>query len=225
MHLTDCFMELMAYVVYFMRTANVKQPPYAQVKADVQRLLGNSEEPVRKGLFPQEDYDQARFMICAWADEMILASSWQFRDQWQREQLQRLYYNTTEAGEEAFERLNAIGLYQKDVREVYYLCLSLGFKGRFIRSEDEFLLDQLKTSNLKLLLGNSVGTPSIDRLDLFPESYPVVSAETTIQKEKFHFSLPTIIAIAAPVFLFGLLFLVYRFSLDGLAENFLRTVP
>ena len=225
MHLTDCFIELVAYVAYFLKTAAKKQPPFEQVKADILRLLTKSEECVRKGLFSQEDYDQARFMICAWIDEAILGSSWDHKNLWQREQLQRLYYNTTEAGEEVFERLNALGLHQREIRELYYLCLTLGFKGRFIRQGDEYLLEQLKASNLKLLLGSSVGIPSLERAELFPESYPVESFEIGPQKQKLRFSVFTLIGLAGPVFLFGLLFLIYRFSLSGIAENFLRTVP
>jgi type VI secretion system protein ImpK len=218
-------MELVAYVAYFLKTAAKKQPPFEQVKADILRLLTKSEECVRKGLFSQEDYDQARFMICAWIDEAILGSSWDHKNLWQREQLQRLYYNTTEAGEEVFERLNALGLHQREIRELYYICLTLGFKGRFIHQGDEYLLEQLKASNLKLLLGSSVGIPSLERAELFPESYPVESFELGPQKQKLRFSVFTLIGLAGPVFLFGLLFLIYRFSLSGIAENFLRTVP
>ncbi len=225
MHLTDCFMELVAYVAYFLKTVAKKQPSFEQVKADILRLLTKSEECVRKGLFSQEDYDQSRFMICAWIDEAILGSSWDHKNLWQREQLQRLYYNTTEAGEEVFERLNALGLHQREIRELYYLCLTLGFKGRFIRQGDEYLLEQLKASNLKLLIGSSVGIPSLERAELFPESYPVESFEIGPQKQKLRFSVFTLIGLAGPVFLFGLLFLIYRFSLSGIAENFLRTVP
>ena len=223
MHLSDCFMDLMAYVAYFTKTVAVKQPAYQQVKADVLRLLTKSEGCVSKGWFSQEEYDQARFMICAWVDESILASAWQYKSQWQREQLQRLYYNTAEAGEEVFERLNALSFHQKDVRELYYLCLSLGFKGRFLKPEDEYLLDQLKTSNLKLLLGGSANVPSLDRTDLFPESYPAGGGDLGYQKKKFRFSVLTLVALAGPILLFGLLFLIYRFSLDGIAEHVLRT--
>jgi type VI secretion system protein ImpK len=225
MHLTDCFMELMAYVVYFQKTVSRKQPPYDQVRADVLRLLSQSETCVKKGLYSGEDFDQARFAICGWIDEAFLASSWNAKGKWQTEQLQRLYYNTTEAGEEIFERLNTLGPHQREIREVYYLCMALGFKGRFIHARDEFLLDQLKTSNLKLLIGSSVGLPSLERMELFPEAYPSGTVEMGKQKQKFRFSSFTLIGLTGPVLLFGLLFLVYRFSLSGLAENFLRTVP
>jgi len=225
MHLTDAFMELVAYVVYFVKTVGAKQPPYEQAKADILRLLTQSENVVKRGLFSQEDYDLGRFMIFAWVDETILNSAWNQKAQWQREQLQRLYYHTLDAGEEAFERLNGLGLHQREVREVYYLCLALGFKGRFHHPGDEYLLEQLKTSNLKLLLGSSVGLPSLERADLFPEAYPVETMEIGPQKQKFRLSPFTIACLAGPVILFGLLFLIYQFALSGVGENFLKAVP
>ena len=225
MHLTDAFMELVAYVVYFVKTVGAKQPPYEQAKADILRLLTQSENVVKRGLFSQEDYDLGRFMIFAWVDETILNSAWNQKAQWQREQLQRLYYHTLDAGEEAFERLNGLGLHQREVREVYYLCLALGFKGRFHHPGDEYLLEQLKTSNLKLLLGSSVGLPSLERADLFPEAYPVETMEIGPQKQKFRLSPFTIACLAGPVILFGILFLIYQFALSGVGENFLKAVP
>ncbi|MCC6544586.1 MAG: DotU family type IV/VI secretion system protein [Nitrospirae bacterium] len=225
MHLTDCFMDIVAYVVYFQKSAQIKQPPYEQVKADITRLLSESEQCIQKGSYSQEDYNQAKFMICAWVDETILASNWNQKNNWQKEQLQRIYYNTTGAGEEVFERLNNLGLHQREVREVYYLCLTLGFKGRYCKEGDDFLLEQLKVSNLKFLMGSSVGLLSLDRGDLFPEAYPQQAAEITPQKQKFNFSLLTISGIAAPVILFGLLFLIYHFTLSGVSENIIKAVP
>jgi type VI secretion system protein ImpK len=223
MHLTDCFIELVAYVAYFRKTVSTKQPHFEQVKADVIRLMTQSEDCLRKGLVTQEDYNQGRFAICAWVDEVILSSPWEQKNQWQREQLQRIYYSTADAGEEFFEHLNALGLHQRDVREVYYLCLALGFMGRYCNEGDEYLLEQLKTSNLKILAGSSVGIPSIERTDLFPEGHPVESVQTLPQKQKFRFTMSNIITVAAPVVLFGLLFLIYKFTLSGVGDNFLST--
>ncbi len=225
MHLTDFFMELVAYVVYFLKTVGHKQPPYEQVKADILRLLTQSENVVKRGLSSQEDYDLARFMICAWVDEAILNSSWNQKTQWQKEPLQRLYYHTLDAGEEAFDRLNALGIHQREVREVYYLCLALGFMGRYHHKGDEYLLEKLKTSNLKLLLGSSVGLPSLERAELFPEAVPVEAASLGHQEQKFRLSPFTLACFLGPVLLFGLLFFVYQFALSGVGENFLKAVP
>jgi len=218
-------MELMAYVVYFQMTSQKRQPPFEQVKADVTRLLSQSEALSRKGEISREEFDTARFAVCAWVDEAILSSPWTHRNLWQREQLQRIMYNTTEAGEEFFDRMNALGFHQREAREVYYLCLALGFMGRHCHAGDDFLLNQLKSSNLQVLLGSSVGIPSLERAELFPEGYPAEVSAAVPAQAKQGFSLFTVICIAAPVVLFGVLFLIYRFSLSGLGDNLLRTVP
>lgn len=219
MHLSDYFIELIAYVIYFKKTVGVKQPNYEKVKADISRLLTQSEECLKNNLFSREDYDQARFMICAWIDEVILGSSWNHKSLWQREQLQRLYYNTTDAGEEVFERLNSIGLHQREVREVYYLCLALGFTGRYCHEGDAYLIDQLRTSNLKLLMGSSIELPSLERTELFPEAYPSETMEVESQKKKFRFSASIIICIAGPALFFGILLIMYWFVLGSIGNN------
>lgn len=215
-------MELIAYVVYFQKNVASRQPPFEQVKADILRLVSQSDALVKKGVFPQDEYDQARFAVCAWVDEMLLASAWQHKNLWQREQLQRIYYNTTEAGEEVFERLNRLGLHQRDVREIYYLCLALGFKGRFIHQGDEFLLDQVKASNLKLLLGSSMGVPSLEKAELFPGAYPLHTPEIIPSRQRFRFSMVTLAVIIGPVVIFTLLYLIYWLFLKSIAGKILH---
>jgi len=227
MRLLDCFVDLIAYTAYFQKNAASKQPPFEQVKMDVQRLLSQSEFCLKKDLFSKEEYDLARFAVCAWVDETILASKWRENDKWQREQLQRLYYSTTDAGEEFFERLNMLGLHQRDVREVYYLCMAMGFMGRYIHEGDEYLLSQVKASNLKILLGGSLGVPVLDRIELFPNAYPPESVQQITQKRKRKFPLKqSIIALAVvgPFILYGLMYWVYRFVLNGIGDNFFRVV-
>ncbi|MBW1729693.1 MAG: type IVB secretion system protein IcmH/DotU [Deltaproteobacteria bacterium] len=225
MRLTDCFSELVAYVSYFLKTVEHRQPPFDQVKQDILRLLTQSEDCVKQGAFSPEDYDQARFAVCAWIDEAILSSNWKERQHWQRQQLQRMYYNTTDAGELFFERLNNLGLHQRDVREVYYLCLAMGFTGRYCQEGDDYLLDQLRASNLKLLMGSSVEVPTLDRSELFPGAYPSEAAASRVKIKAKRFSLVTILAGAGPVVLFGVLFWVFHFILNSVGESFLTTVP
>lgn len=224
MRLTDCFMELVAYVAYFIRGVSRRQPPYDEVRANILRLLSQSEACLKDGLVSQEDFDLARFAICAWVDEAILNSPWQEKSTWQTEQLQRLYYQTTEAGEEYFDRLNNLGPHQREVREVYYLCLAIGFRGRYIHEGDEFLLQQLKTSNLKLIMGTSVGLPSLDRGELFPEAYPAAVEEMATKPKKFRFPALTLACLIGPIVFFVLLFWIYRFVLDGVYESLLHVV-
>ena len=75
------------------------------------------------------------FAMVAFVDEMILTSKLSFRSEWSEQPLQMTYFNENAAGEEFFTRLDdsrqtgAGGL--TEVYESYYLCLSLGFKGRY----------------------------------------------------------------------------------------------
>jgi type VI secretion system protein ImpK len=216
MRLIDCFMPLIGYVVNLRENLPAGHPDFEQVQADLRRLFSQSESLRREEDLDSGDFDRARFMVCAWADEAILASDWDQRERWQREQLQRLHYNTTDAGVEAFERLNDLGFHQGEVREVFYLCLSLGFKGRFVREGDEFLLEQLKTSNLKLLMGSPGVLPSLETLELFPEATARVAV--MVARPAFFLTTPlTALALAGPVVLFWLMYLVYHFALSGAA--------
>jgi type VI secretion system protein ImpK len=224
MRLTDCFMELIAYTAYFIKTVERKQPPYDQVKADIFRALSKSEECLKKDLFPRDDYDLARFAVCAWVDEALLNSPWSFRDYWKREQLQRIYYQTTDAGEEFFDKLNTVGFHQRDVREVYFLCLALGFMGRYCHPGDEYLLGQVKASNLKLLMGSSVGLPSLDRSELFIDAYQSGVGEPVIYKRRSRFSMMTLTCLLGPIALFGVLYLIYNFVLNSIVENFFSRI-
>ncbi|HOS98344.1 MAG TPA: DotU family type IV/VI secretion system protein [Deltaproteobacteria bacterium] len=223
MHLSDAFMDTVAFVVYFLRTAAKRPLPYDQVRSRILELLASSADTASE--FPPGDYDAARFAVCAWVDEAVMNSEWADRFTWQKEPLQLKFYQTTNAGELFFERLNALAAHQNDVREVYYLCLAMGFTGRFIREEDRFLLEGLKTSNLKVLTGASVGIPSLKRGELFPEAYPAERQASTPRSLAPRMNLMSILLAAFPVALFGVLFLIYSFVLGNVSRSLFMTQP
>ena len=129
------------------------------------------------------------------------------------------------AGELFFERLSAIGPHQQEVREVYYLCLAMGFLGRYCQQGDEFLIDGLKTSNLKLLTGSSVGIPNLEHGELFPEAYAEDGQAASGPERRSRFSWFTLACIGFPVLLYGGLFLIYRFILGNVGDSLMKAVP
>ncbi len=217
-------MELIAYTAYFLRSVDTKQPPYETVKGEIDRLIGESYRHYESGGFTSEDFDMARFAIFAWIDEAILNSGWKEKGRWQGELLQRVHYQTTDAGEHFYERLNTISLQQRDVREVYYLCLALGFMGRHCHPGDEFLLSQLKNSNLKLLTGSSTAIPTLNRTVLFPEAYDDSGKKEAPENKGKRVTAFTLLCIGFPVVLYLFLFVVYRFILGSLGDNLFKTV-
>lgn len=220
MRLSEVYVDVMAYVAYFARCTVKSQPSFERVTADLHRLIEDIRGKISRSEVPPEDGDSALFAVVAWVDETIMNSRWEHREKWQRELLQRKLYNITDAGEKFFERLNAIGSHQTDVREVYYLCLAMGFKGQYCHQGDEVLIDQLKTSNLKMLIGSSVGIPPLDRDDLFPEAYPVEGGDLRESgRRSSRLSAFALFCLVFPVVLFIGIYTVYTFILNNLASG------
>jgi type VI secretion system protein ImpK len=218
MRLSDCYMELVAYVAYFLKSVTKKQQPFEQVRSRVEGMLSAAYIEAVEA-FGGEDADLARFAVCAWIDEAILSSGWNEKPAWQKEPLQLKYYQTLAAGENFFEKLNALGPQNNDAREVYYLCLAMGFMGRYCKEGDKFLLEQLKTSNLKVLMGSSAGIPTLKKTQLFPEAYPPAGSVPVKVSSSMGTGLFNIILVAVPVALFGLLYGIYYFVLSNIAKT------
>ncbi len=223
MLLVDSFIELIAYVSCFLKTVPAQPTSFEQVKTDINHLVGKSQEIFQRSRLPQDDFDLARFAVFAWIDEAILSSGWQEKGKWQGEQLQRTYYETTDGGELFFDKLNQLTPAQNQVREVYYLCLALGFTGRYCNPGDEFLLEQLKNSNLKLL-GGGLDQQQLEQMSLFPEAYLQDTGMSREVKSKSRFSIGLAAAAVSPVLLYGVLFFIYRFVLSNVGENFISSV-
>ncbi|BBO81521.1 type VI secretion system protein ImpK [Desulfosarcina ovata subsp. sediminis] len=225
MRLSDCFVELIAYTALVIRPDGGKVP-FDQVDADIRRLITESEGCCQNSGFPSADYDLARFAVFAWIDETVLSSQWEGKGRWLGEQLQRRYYNTSDAGKLFFERLNTIGPHQQDVREVYYLCLAMGFIGQYCNEGDDYLLEQLKISNLKVLTGSSMGLPDLKQTTLFPDAYAPANAQLPAKgPRKRRFSAFTLLCAGTPVLFFGLLFLIYRFILGNIGQSLINAGP
>ncbi|WP_319525622.1 DotU family type IV/VI secretion system protein [uncultured Desulfosarcina sp.] len=226
MRLSDCFVELIAYTAMVIRPDGGGNIGFEQVEADIRRLIAESEAACQKGGFSSADYDLARFAVFAWIDETILSSPWEGKTRWLGAQLQRRFYNTADAGKQFFERLNTIGPHQLDVREVYYICLAMGFTGQYCNEGDDYLLEQLRLSNLKLLTGSSMGLPDLKQATLFPDAYAPDSSQLPMAGPKMkRFSAFTLVCIGAPVLLFGVMFVVYRFILGNIGQSLLQMGP
>ncbi len=77
-----------------------------------------------------------KFALVAFLDETMLSpqNNFPLREEWERNPLQLEYFKEHLAGVKFFERLDAMleNIEQEaDVVEIYYLCLLLGFKGKY----------------------------------------------------------------------------------------------
>lgn len=94
------------------------------------------------GRFGVELYREAQYVMAALADEVLLhGDAWTGREHWLDNLLELSLFGTRVAGERVFQRLDALlaGPPQQEYEllSVYLAALSLGFRGRYHRPQDE----------------------------------------------------------------------------------------
>jgi type VI secretion system protein ImpK len=129
--LADFCGDLLAFALQLRRSSDPGDAEVLRQKIDEQfRAL---ETKARQADIPQDDVQQAKYAIAAFIDEMILTSSWPLKDSWADKPLQLAYFNDFAAGEEFYNKIDAFrGAKRNAVLEVYYLCLALGFRGKYV---------------------------------------------------------------------------------------------
>jgi type VI secretion system protein ImpK len=77
---------------------------------------------------------QAGYALCALIDETVLGTPWGLDSIWGKQSLLITFYREYAAGEKFFSYLDEIQKQQRqyiDLLEFFYICLSLGFHGKF----------------------------------------------------------------------------------------------
>jgi len=166
--LRQLFTDLIAFALFFREGCTERAWVPSELRDRLTALIEIQERRARAGEAPWDAYVEARFAVLSWVDEMILNSPWANRGEWQH--LMLTYHGTLNAGKEFFERLERLPAGGRDVREIYYYCLALGFEGKFALAESPRALRELKQTLYHQLVSSSGGAlPSDARL--FPEAY------------------------------------------------------
>ncbi|MGB3543054.1 type IVB secretion system protein IcmH/DotU, partial [Rubrivirga sp.] len=175
----------------------------------IEALLSESAQQARRFGATDSDVDEATFCLVAFLDEAILASDWNGRDRWSAQPLQLAHYDRNDAGERFFDRLKALldSGGRRDVLEVYYLCLALGFKGRYAIQGREVLRRLVDDLYTRLSASNQPGV-------LSPRG---TSREAAAQAEKS--GLPTWALWAGAAVLVALIYLVLSLMLSSAANE------
>ena len=108
------------------------------------RVLGLFETMMQTGRenrIPEQDMIDAKFALAAFADEVIYHSSWPGKTQWLSNPLQLQFFGINTAGDGFYVNLdNMHGQRGRDhVAQIYFLCLALGFQGKYRLRQQEGL--------------------------------------------------------------------------------------
>ena len=105
-----------------------------------------------KAGYAKSQIENANFAVVAFIDEAIAFSRWEGRGRWATGTLQKEYFDRFDAGKEFFVRLNSLleaPHQNRDVLEIYYLCMGIGFKGENYDKPDR--LNALKFDSFRKL--------------------------------------------------------------------------
>lgn len=105
----------------------------------MQDMLDRVEERLRDAGLAQSDVSDVVLALVAFLDESIIRSDWEHKSEWRASPLQWNRIGRDDAGEEFFSRLTTMRAertVRTDVLQIYFLCLTLGFKGRYALSPE-----------------------------------------------------------------------------------------
>ncbi len=225
MRISHCFIELIAYVIYFRAESSNDHLSFEAFRDTCFKLIDQSKKRAEEADCSAEVYDNARFAVFVWIDETIMKSSWQGKGQWKKNLLQRQFYKTSGGGVEFYKRLEALEPEMNEVREVYYFCLVSGFSGAYGTTyEDYTIRDTIKTKQLKRLTGTADGLAVSANDVFFTSAYCDNDSVLAGRKiKKFGFSFISSLFTFGPLFIFVFLFILYRFILNN--EMITKLVP
>lgn len=169
MKLADYFIALTALVKGFDTSGGLTPEALAE---QIDSFIQQAQTQALNDGVSLEQFQQALFPVLAWADEHISRRhSWESEHAWQKHLLQRRYFKTGLAGREFFDRLEALSDEDIAVREVYLLCLCLGFMGRYSISPNSAELAGIRIAQYNKLQSADPSFLTAEQNALFPKAY------------------------------------------------------
>lgn len=185
------------------------------LKSRTNEMFERFENNARRSGYDNDKISLSKFALVAFLDETIISSTWSEKDEWLAEPLQIKLFDTFNAGEEFF--INMSNLRQRtdlnrEVLEIYYLCLSLGFKGKYQLQSPENLRRIIDDLNLEL---HPEAYRSIDTLS--PNGKPKQSIVQTVTS-----GIPLWVYPLLSVVLIIIIYLFFSFSISSKLDSTLQ---
>ncbi|MBS1794053.1 MAG: type IVB secretion system protein IcmH/DotU [Acidobacteria bacterium] len=131
--------------------------PSNDLRPKIASLLEDFERRAERYRFSSKIIQVAKFALASFVDETVLSNNFNLKEEWEKYPLQLEYFGEQLAGDKFFEKLAAM-IKQVDVTadavEIYYVCMLLGFKGRYaVYEKDKLLTIMQQTANALVKAG------------------------------------------------------------------------
>ncbi|TXT27330.1 MAG: hypothetical protein FD134_81 [Gallionellaceae bacterium] len=172
--------------------------------------ISSFENTARKFGVSPETITVARYALCTFIDESIAATPWGGTAEWVRNSLLVSLHGETGGGEKFFQLLNRMAenpAQYIDLLEFYYVCLALGFEGRFrVIEGGRAQLDGVK-EKLAEMIKRQRGEYERDLSKQW-------RGEVT-ESSSFSGLLPLWVSVAAAVLILAIVYALYLFRLNA----------
>ncbi len=198
-----------------------------EASKQLNHLIATAEKNALTAGYSIREFHAGLFPVVAWADEQISRlTRWESNLIWQRYLLQKQYFKTTVAGIEFFQRLEALETEEEGVRELYLLCLCMGFLGRYSTDPQAIELSNLRATQYYLLNNSGFLFNANDSPLLFPFAYKLNSTQTglSLALRDLWSVLKIIFFYAVPPVIIVLLMLAFDQKLSESVDQFYQLI-
>ena len=118
--------------------------PSNDLRPQIASLLDDFERRGERYRFSSKIIQVSKFALASFVDETVLTGDFHLKEEWEKFPLQLEYFGEQLAGNKFFDKLEAMirQIEQTaDAVEIYYVCMLLGFKGRYAVYEHDKLLN------------------------------------------------------------------------------------
>jgi type VI secretion system protein ImpK len=190
--------------------ATVRHPNPAALQAQLVESVKRFESVARAQGLPNEQVVAARYILCTLLDESASSTPWGGSGLWASQSLLVHFHNEAWGGEKVFQLLTRLAenpTQQRNLLELVYAALSLGFEGRYkVMNDGRAQLDSVRerlAQKLRDLAGPADRT-------LSPQWQGVAAAPARLSD-----GIPLWVVAAVLAFLLLALFLVLRLTLNA----------
>jgi len=114
--------------------ATTSHPDPAGLHRQLLARVTEFEGVARASGVAQQKVIAARYVLCTFLDEVVAATPWGASGTWAQHNLLQEFHDERDGGEKAFKLLERLGedvAANLDVLELFYVCIALGFEGRY----------------------------------------------------------------------------------------------
>jgi type VI secretion system protein ImpK len=160
--------DVLSLILQLRNSRDLPAPDILQRR--VLQLFDTMMQNGREARIPEQDMIDAKFALAAFADEIIYHSNWPGKTQWLSNPLQLQFFQLNTAGDQFFANLDSLHGQRNraHVAQIYFLCLALGFQGKYRLRHQEGLQAVVEGLGNYVALAEGQGdqlAPSAERKD------------------------------------------------------------